>query len=50
MAETNDERRGKCGVEIDSARRVDFTVKDGTKACDFCFVNREINSSAGESF
>jgi hypothetical protein len=38
MAEANDERCGKCGAEIDASRRVDFTLKDGTRVCDFCFV------------
>ena len=38
MAEPNDERCGKCGAEIDASRRVDFTLKDGTRVCDSCFV------------
>jgi hypothetical protein len=29
---------GKCGAAIDSNRRVDFTLKDGTRVCDSCFV------------
>jgi hypothetical protein len=29
---------GKCGAEIDPNRRVDFTLKDGTRVCDSCFV------------
>lgn len=29
---------GKCGAEIDAARRVDYTLKDGTRVCDSCFV------------
>jgi hypothetical protein len=29
---------GKCGAEIDGARRVDYTLKDGTRVCDSCFV------------
>jgi NMD protein affecting ribosome stability and mRNA decay len=29
---------GRCGAEIDSTRRVDFTLKDGTRVCDSCFV------------
>jgi hypothetical protein len=29
---------GKCGAEIDPTRRVDFTLKDGTRVCDSCFV------------
>lgn len=38
MAEPNDDRCGKCGAEIDPNRRVDFTLKDGTRVCDSCFV------------
>ena len=29
---------GKCGTEIDPARRVDFTLKNGTRVCESCFV------------
>jgi hypothetical protein len=29
---------GKCSAEIDPTRRVDFTLKDGTRVCDVCFV------------
>jgi hypothetical protein len=45
MAEPNDDRNnrkedrcGKCGADIDPTRRVDFTLKDGTRVCDSCFV------------
>jgi len=38
MAEPKDERCGKCGAEIDPSRRVDFTLKDGTRLCESCFV------------
>jgi hypothetical protein len=38
MAEPNDNRCGKCGAEIDANRRVDYTLKDGTRVCDSCFV------------
>ena len=45
MAEPNDDRDnrnedrcGKCGADIDPTRRVDFTLKDGTRVCDSCFV------------
>jgi hypothetical protein len=31
MAESNNERCGQCGAEIDASRRVDFTLKDGTR-------------------
>ena len=29
---------GKCGAEIDAIRRIDYTLKDGTRVCDSCFV------------
>ena len=29
---------GKCGAEIDPERRVDYTLKDGTRVCEACFV------------
>lgn len=29
---------GKCGSDIDSGRRVDFTLKDGTRVCESCFI------------
>lgn len=32
------EKCGKCGAEIDSMRRVDFTLKEGTRVCESCFV------------
>jgi recombinational DNA repair protein (RecF pathway) len=38
MDDTHEDRCGKCGAEIDSSRRVDFTLKDGTRVCDSCFV------------
>jgi NMD protein affecting ribosome stability and mRNA decay len=38
MAETTQDLCGKCGAEIDASRRVDFTLKDGTRVCDSCFV------------
>lgn len=38
MSETPVEYCGKCGAEIDPTRRVDFTLKDGTRVCDACFV------------
>lgn len=34
----NDDQCGKCGSEIDSGRRVDFTLKDGTRVCESCFI------------
>jgi hypothetical protein len=38
MAESIDDRCRKCGAEIDPTRRVDFTLKDGTRVCDSFFV------------
>jgi hypothetical protein len=38
MAELTEDRCGKCGAEIDAGRRVDFTLKGGTRVCDSCFV------------
>jgi hypothetical protein len=52
MAEPNDECCGKCGAEIDPNRRVDFTLKDGTRVCDSCFVKgtERPTRSEGNSF
>jgi NMD protein affecting ribosome stability and mRNA decay len=38
MSETQTELCGKCGAEIELSRRVDFTLKDGTRVCDSCFI------------
>ena len=38
MFEPTQDRCGKCGAEIDASRRVDFTLKDGTRVCESCFV------------
>jgi NMD protein affecting ribosome stability and mRNA decay len=38
MTEAQTDLCGKCGAEIDPTRRVDFTLKDGTRVCDSCFV------------
>lgn len=38
MTEEQIDLCGKCGAEIDPSRRVDFTLKDGTRVCDACFV------------
>jgi hypothetical protein len=32
------EECGKCSAEIDPTRRVDFTLKNGTRVCEQCFV------------
>jgi recombinational DNA repair protein (RecF pathway) len=38
MSETQTEFCVKCGDDIDPTRRVDFTLKDGTRVCEPCFV------------
>jgi deoxycytidine triphosphate deaminase len=38
MAERAQDHCGKCGAEIDESRRIDYTLKDGTRVCDSCFV------------
>lgn len=38
MKETQEEQCEKCGAEIDSTRRVDYTLKDLTRVCETCFV------------
>jgi hypothetical protein len=38
MNETHADLCGKCEAAIDSSRKVDFTLKDGTRVCDSCFV------------
>jgi NMD protein affecting ribosome stability and mRNA decay len=49
MSELLTEFCGKCGAEIDPAERVDFTLKNGTKVCDSCFVKQTptIQSATG---
>jgi len=38
MAKPDQDECGKCETEIDPGRRIDFTLKDGTRVCDSCFV------------
>jgi hypothetical protein len=38
MSETHADPCGECGAEIDSSRTVDFTLRDGTRVCDSCFM------------
>lgn len=38
MSESNEDLCGKCGAAIDPNRRVDFTLKNGTRVCESCFV------------
>jgi len=38
MSEAQTESCGKCVAEIELSRRVDFTLKNGTRVCDSCFV------------
>ncbi|HEY0702133.1 MAG TPA: hypothetical protein VGD60_05140 [Candidatus Acidoferrales bacterium] len=40
MVETREDQCGKCGSDIDSGRRVDFTLKDGTRVCESCFIKQ----------
>jgi hypothetical protein len=40
MSETNADLCEKCGAEINFSRGVDFTLKDGTRVCDSCFVKK----------
>jgi len=45
MSEAQTELCGKCGTEIDFSRRLDFTLKDGTRVCERCFVKETPPSS-----
>jgi hypothetical protein len=38
MSEAQTELCEKCGAEIELSRRVDSTLKDGTRVCDSCSV------------
>lgn len=38
---------GKCGAEIDPSRRVDFTLKNGIRVCDACFVKETPRPAPG---
>jgi NMD protein affecting ribosome stability and mRNA decay len=38
MSKAHTELCGKCGADIDPTRRVDFTLKNGTRVCERCFV------------
>lgn len=49
MAEPADDRCGKCGVDIDPSRRIDFTLKDETRVCDSCFVRGKISPTRSGS-
>jgi len=40
MSKTQTELCGNCGAEIALSRRVDFTLKDGTRVCDSCFAKK----------
>ena len=42
MSETASELCGKCGTEIDPSRRVDFTLRDGTRVCEPCFIKGNV--------
>ena len=45
MDDNNADSCGKCGAEIDPSRRVDFTLKDGNRVCEACFVSGTAESS-----
>ena len=45
MSENQVELCRKCDAEIDSTRRVDFTLKDGTRVCEPCFVKHPPRST-----
>jgi hypothetical protein len=49
MNETHEEECGKCGVAIDPSRRVDFTLKDGTRVCESCFVKGTARSKPSKT-
>ena len=38
MGEKTVEQCGKCDAEIDPERRVDYTLKDGPRVCEACFI------------
>ena len=46
MSEMKMELCGKCDAEIDSRRRVDFTLRDGTRVCESCFVKETRRSKS----
>jgi len=48
MDEKAVEQCGKCGAEIDPERRVDYTLKDGTRVCEACFI-KGTRKSAGRT-
>jgi hypothetical protein len=51
MVEPDQDRCGNCGAEIDASRRIDYTLKDGTRVCDSCFVRGTVspNRPGGKS-
>jgi hypothetical protein len=40
MTESQIDVCGKCWAEIDPTRRVDYTLKDGTRVCDLASSSR----------
>jgi len=38
MTDQSQDTCGKCDAEIDTTRRIDYTLKDGSRVCDSCFV------------
>jgi hypothetical protein len=49
MTEPAQDQCGKCESEIDPNRRIDYTLKDGTRVCDSCFV-RGTNTALVQAF
>ena len=45
MAKPAQGQCGKCGAEIDESRRIDYTLQDGTRVCDSCFVRERLDNS-----
>lgn len=50
MADYPQDECGKCGAEIDAARRVDYTLKDGTRVCNSCFVKGTVRPNRVASY
>jgi hypothetical protein len=38
MTDPSQDICGKCDVEIDTTRRIDYTLEDGPRVCNSCFV------------
>jgi hypothetical protein len=47
MSESRNDVCGKCDAEIDPSKRVDFTLKDGTRVCESGFVKETRQTRSG---